>query len=158
VRFPRATRPLSREAASPGDGIGRIIVPVAHSEPSGRWVGRWVGGANVPTTGGWRVNASQPLAELLVGDGGIVLRLRWRFARLAHAETLTATPTDLESVFIIQAKSVLRFRGIGFRRLDGREYYFKTLRGPAILPVLAAHGFRISPTQQRAAKIWRAIP
>jgi hypothetical protein len=103
------------------------------SVPEGSSPLRWSGGANVPTRGGWRVNASTPLAELAVTGGLVVLRLRSPLATLCRAETLSARAADLRTVFPIRSKG--RFRGVGFRRLDGREYYFKTTQIDTILRV-----------------------
>ena len=68
---------------------------------------------------GWplRINASLPLAELTVQGDIVALRLRGPFGKLTRAETLQATPTDLESVFPI--RSTVRFRGVGCQRRDG---------------------------------------
>lgn len=117
---------------------------------------RWIGGANVPTRGGFRVNASLLLAELAI-DGDIVeLRLRGPLGMLTRAETLRAKPVDLQSVFPI--RSTVRFRGVGFRRPDLREYYFKTTRIDDVLDALRSVGFPVSTESQPAAKIWRAAP
>src|SRR4051812_28160710 len=86
---------------------------------------RWIGGANIPTAGGFRVNASMPLAQLTIVSTTVELRLRGPLSRLGRPETLRAKPPDLHSVFPIRTRW-WRFRGIGFRRLDGHEYYFKT--------------------------------
>jgi len=123
------------------------------SSPSSR---RWIGGANVPTRGGYRVNASLLLAELLVGDGELELRLRGPLTKLTRAETLRAKPADLDAVFPI--RSTIRFRGVGFRRPDGREYYFKTTSTDEILRMLGSLGFPVTPEAQPASKIWRARP
>src|SRR3954471_24060727 len=96
---------------------------------------RWVGGANLPTCWGSRVNATSGLAELRLSGSTITLRLRGPLRRLTGGETLTATATDVESVFPIRSTFRLarfcflnpfRFRGVAFRTPDGREYYFKT--------------------------------
>ena len=119
-----------------------------------RW--SWVGGENVPTLGGSRVNASEPLAELSICASIVELRLRGPFARLARAETLRAVRQDLESAFPIRSK--VRFRGVGFRRVDGREYYFKTTKADEILAVLDQQGLPVSMTAQPAAKLWSGVP
>src|SRR6266540_7519767 len=62
--------------------------------------------------------------------------------RLTRAETLRAEPADLDTAFPIRSK--LRFRGVGFRRRDGREYYFKTWRIDEVLGALQAAGFPVS--------------
>jgi hypothetical protein len=114
---------------------------------------RWVGGANLPTKGGWRINASEFLAELVVDHNFLLLRLRGPLPRLTRAETLRVDPVQLAEVFPIRAK--IRFRGVGFRRVDGREYYFKTLQIDNILHALQRFGFPVSPVAQPAAKLWR---
>jgi hypothetical protein len=119
---------------------------------------RWVGGANVPTRGGYRVNAGMTLAELLFADGAVELRLRGPLARLTRAESFKVIASDLGAVFPIRSASILRFRGVGFRRHDGREYYFKTARTDEILGVLDSAGFPVTPKAQPATKIWRSTP
>ncbi|MEU0094886.1 hypothetical protein [Kribbella sp. NPDC006257] len=59
-------------------------------------------------------------------------------------------PAQLAEVFPIRAK--IRFRGVGFRRVDGREYYFKTFHIDNILHALQRFGFPVSPVAQSAAK------
>ena len=108
------------------------------------WRLRWTGGANLPTSGGSRINASEFFAELAVRDGVVELRLRGRLGRLTRAETLRASRNDLKSVFPIRSRSRLgwlRFRGVGFRRVDDHEYYFKTRRTDEILAALRYGGF-----------------
>lgn len=117
---------------------------------------RWIGGASVPTLGGSRVNATEPLAALAIRGNMLELRLRGPLAKLARAETLQARPADLEEVFPIRSR--VRFRGVGFRRPDGREYYFKTWKIDEILDALAGRGFPVSLVNQPAAKIWSTIP
>ena len=117
---------------------------------------RWVGGANVPTLGGLRVNASFPLAELILDRDSLQLRLRGPLNRFARAESIHVKPTDIAEVFPIRAS--FRFRGVGLRRLDGREYYFKTTRCDEILQDLSVAGFQVSWVSQPARKIWRATP
>jgi len=93
---------------------------------------------------------------LAINGDTVELRLRGPLGRIAHAETLQARPADLEQVFPIRSR--VRFRGVGFRRPDGREYYFKTRRIDVILDALRGCGFPVSSLNQPAAKLWRAIP
>jgi hypothetical protein len=106
----------------------------------------WIGGANVPTTGGVRVNASIPLPELLLYGDTIELRLRGPLAKLARSAVLRAKPADLDSVFPI--RSNVRFHGVRFRRPDGREYYFKTTAIDLVLDALRVPGFGGSATRE----------
>ena len=117
---------------------------------------RWIGGANLPTVGGWRVNATEFFAELLLDHNSVELRLRGPLRRLTRAETLLAEPADLSDAFPIRSRA--RFRGVGFRRSDGREYYFKTSQIDPILRALQDLGFPVSMIDQPAAKIWRLKP
>jgi hypothetical protein len=75
---------------------------------------------------------------------------------LTRAETLRAKPEDLDVVFPI--RSTFRFRGVGFRRPDGREYYFKTTSIDEVLAALGSLGFPVTPEAQPPSKIWRARP
>ena len=117
---------------------------------------RWIGGASLPTTGGWRVHASEFLAELLLEENWVELRLRGLLPRLTRAETLRAKPTDLSEAFPIRSR--ISFRGVGFRRPDGREYYFKTGQIDNILRALQDLSFPVSWIDQRASKLWRLEP
>lgn len=121
---------------------------------SAHW--RWIGGASLPTVGGWRINATEFFAELLLDPSMLELRLRGPLVRLTRAETLRVGPTDLAEVFLIRSR--LRFRGVGFRRTDGREYYFKTAQTDTILRALRDFGFPVSTIAQPAAKLWRLKP
>ena len=117
---------------------------------------RWIGGANIPTRHGTRVNADIPLAELSVNSEIVTLRLRGVFSRLFRAEMLQSAPSDLVSIFPIRA--VLRFRGVGFERRNGDEYYFKTTRIDEILAVLDSRDFPVSLESRSAAKLWKGVP
>jgi hypothetical protein len=92
---------------------------------------------------------------LIVDGDSLELRLRG-LARVVRAETLRARPADLEMVFDIRSR--FRFRGVGFRRRDGHEYYFKTFRVDEVLGVLQGAGFPVSPVDQPASKLWRRTP
>ena len=113
---------------------------------------RWIGGANLPTLGGRRVNASEFFAELVLDVNGLKLSLRGPLPRLTRAETLYAMPSDLSEVFPIRSR--LRFRGVGLRRPDGREYYFKTTQTDPILQALQARRFAVSWAARPLAKLW----
>jgi hypothetical protein len=117
---------------------------------------RWIGGANLPTTHSWRVNATEFLAELVVDHNTVELRLRGPLPRLTSAESLRATPSNLQEVFPIRSRA--RFRGVGFRRPDGREYYFKTRQVDDVLHALQNMGFPVSTLAQPASKIWKLKP
>jgi len=110
----------------------------------------------MPTLGGSRVNASEFFAALTLAGAQVELRLRGPLAQLARAETLVAMPIDLEVVFPIRSR--VRFRGVGFRRVDGREYYFKTFKIDEILARLQAAGFPVSMEARPATKIWGTNP
>ena len=102
------------------------------------------------------MNASLLLAELALNDDTLELRLRGPLAKLTRAETLRAKSADLSAIFPIRSRSPLRFQGVGFRRPDGREYYFKTTATSEILNVFGSYGFPVSLEAQKAQKIWRA--
>jgi hypothetical protein len=121
----------------------------------------WIGGANVPTIGGMRVNAGMPFARLTLGDGRVELRFRAFAGRLFRAEGLVAGPSELRSVWPIEGTGLrryLRFRGIGLRNADGHEYYFKTLAADDILRTLESEGFPVTWVVGPAAKIWQGVP
>lgn len=116
---------------------------------------RWIGGANLPTRGGSRVNAGWSLAELVLEGDLLTLQLRGPLNRVFRSKALVAMPTEVDSVFPIDS-SPLRFRGVGFRRSDGLEYYFKTGRAQEILPALRIARFNVSEKPQKATQIWHA--
>ena len=124
--------------------------------PPAQWRRSWLGGANLPTLGGSRIDADLLFAELAIDGDIVVLRLRGPFARLTGAETLRAQRQDLESAFPIRSR--LGYRGVGFRRIDGREYYFKTTKSDEILAALQACGLPVSMSAQPAAKLWSGVP
>ena len=136
-------------------GRRRSLAESTWSEMTPR-VYNWIGGANVPTLGGLRVNAGYPLASLSLENTNITLRLRGRISFLFRSELLFAGPSDVSDVFAIESK--LRFRGVGFRRTDGHEFYFKTGRAKEILPVLHEAGFSVSELPKPASKIWKFTP
>jgi hypothetical protein len=77
---------------------------------------------------------------------------------VTKAEVLLTTPSDIESVYPIRPKGALGYRGVGFRRSNGHDYYFKTSKSDEILSVLQACGFQVSGEAQPATKVWRATP
>lgn len=113
---------------------------------------RIVGGANVPT-GYMRINASWPLATLQYDGRQVAVTVR---GGLFGAKPLFAGPQELASVFMV--RGAYRTRGIGFRLIDGREWYFWTTDRERILSTLAQAGYPVSADEQRARKIWRAEP
>jgi len=115
---------------------------------------RWVGGANLPTTHA-RIDATWPLAELLIGDGHVRVRLR-RLLRWVGGVTLDAGTADIASFFPTRINLVSR---VAIRHIDGREWYFWA--GPrgnrAIRETLRDAGFPID-VDFRPSKAWRLTP
>ena len=63
---------------------------------------------------------------------------------MTKAEVLLTRPSDIESVYPIRPKGAVGFRGVGFRRSNGHDYYFKTSKSDEILSVLRACGIPVS--------------
>jgi hypothetical protein len=148
-----------------GAGLDALvtIAPVTGFGLRERWpdlyaegVWRWVGGLNLPTERGARVNASRPLAELISSGDVVRLRMRWLWP-LWHPEELEAQPADLD--WVSQVEGWIGMRGVGFRRLDGHEFYFKTdLWFTQILAVLSDRGFPVVTGIRKATKQWSSKP
>jgi hypothetical protein len=110
---------------------GRTLTPPAVVEGvvTGKRAAQWTGAADVPTFLG-RINATNPLARLELGDSALTLRLRpaflirWQFA----CEPLVLSPSEVEGVF--PARGRLRAPAIGIRPLHGPPSYFLTAPGP----------------------------
>jgi hypothetical protein len=139
-------------------GVPSVVSAMNNSGSSGGWIG----GANVPTKGGGRVDLSLPFAELIVGKGYLELRLRGLIPRLWQPETLIAKPEDLELIWPIgnprRISALFRFVGVGFKRVDGEEFYFKTGSIRHILDCLEAAGFTITRVNGAARKVWHDEP
>jgi len=114
---------------------------------------RLVGGANVPTAYA-RVNATWPLAVLVLEGSRLSLRLRWP-GRLFGARDLRVTADELVRVYPIQG---FMSPGVGFRNRDGHDFYFWTYKGQQVLETLRRSGYPISYTLEKPSKIWRATP
>jgi hypothetical protein len=74
---------------------------------------RWIGGANLPTRGGWRVNATAPFAAMSLKDGVVRLELRGSFlTRLFRAVPLQVDRSGVQSVFPVRYKLPSLFLGV----------------------------------------------
>jgi hypothetical protein len=137
--------------------VGSVAWPTPLPDHSGIDTGggprlRIVGGANVPN-GYMRMNATWPLATLEYDGRQVSVAIRgWLFG----AKPLFAGPQDLAGVFLV--RGVYRTRGIGFRLIDGREWYFWMTDRERVLSTLAQAGYPVSSEEQKARKIWRAEP
>lgn len=111
---------------------------------------RVVGGANVPTVYA-RVNATWPLAVLVLEGSQLSLTLRWP-GRLFGARDLRVTADELIRVYPIQG---FMSPGIGLTNRDGHDFYFWTYKGQQILETLRRSGYPVSYTVEKPSKIWR---
>ena len=122
----------------------------------------WIGGANLPTTGGSRLNLGMIFAELTLTEGVVELRVRGPMRQVFRPVTLRASPVDLVDVWPIRPRgwvaSLFRFRGVGFLQSNQHEYYFKTFSIEDILGSLREAGFPVSEEARPAGKLWRGIP
>jgi hypothetical protein len=114
---------------------------------------RLVGGASVPTAYA-RVNATWPLAVLVLEGSRLSLRLRWP-GRLFGARDLRVTADELVRVYPIQG---FMSPGVGFTNREGHDFYFWTYKGQQVLETLRRSGYPISYTLEKPSKIWRATP
>jgi hypothetical protein len=79
-------------------------------------------------------------------------------SRVTNAEVLLARPSEVESVYPIRQDGTNRYRGVGFRRPDGHDFYFfRKSKSDEILRVLRVSGFQVSEAEW-ATKVWRATP
>jgi hypothetical protein len=107
----------------------------------------FIGGMNVPVRGGrGRMNATIPLALLIVDDDWLTLQPRW-FA------TLITGPFRTPLSAVVAAYPVhgrLAGGGIGLTTTDEQTAYFWTRHaGDEILRTLAARGIAIDPVARR---------
>jgi hypothetical protein len=117
------------------------------------WGFKCVGGVNLPTAGKRRLNATYPFGLLSVSSDNVLeVRLRSAISRFTRAESLQATPSGLLSVFPV--RSPKGYRGLGFQRTNGVEYYFHTRHIDEILVVLTRVGFSVSAIS-RLPPLWR---
>jgi hypothetical protein len=93
----------------------------------------FIGGLNVRAKFG-RVNASLPLAQLVLGEYTLVLRLR---GPMRHVLIRRALYRDLECVQLVRG---FLTRGVKLRLADHRTWYFWTHRAAVVLAELEARG------------------
>lgn len=112
---------------------------------------RFVGGMNVPSRLG-RMNATMPLAEMLVGRDQLVLRPR-AFARLVLTDFVVPLG-QLASAARLRGQ--LMTSGVALRLRDGNEAYFWTLsQQDAVLEALRARGVSVEAEKRSATAALR---
>jgi hypothetical protein len=108
----------------------------------------FVGGMNVPSSLGGRLNATLPLARLVIGESTMQLQPRW-FARVMFSDF--EVPLS-EIVAAFRLNGTLFTSGVGFQLSDGQLAYFWTWGDQArVLAVVQQRGVPIDPEARRAA-------
>ena len=112
----------------------------------------FTGGANVPTSDSWRLNASIPFASLRVSESTVTLEL----GKVAHLVgdplRLVARLEDLASVYPIRGR--VMSRGVGLRTIDGNDFYFWTPSPANVLALLQERGYPVTDVAEKARKVW----
>lgn len=112
----------------------------------------FTGGANVPTSDSWRLNASIPFASLRVSESTVTLELR-KVAHLAgDPVTLVARPDGLASVYPIRGR--VMSKGVGLRTIEGNDFYFWTRSPSNVLALLRQRGYPVTDVAEKARKVW----
>ena len=107
----------------------------------------FVGGMNVPSTLGGRLNATVPLALLTIGES--TLRIRPRLFGRAMFSDFEARFDQITAAF--RLRGTFMTSGVGFELSDGQVGYFWTLRDQdRILSALQQRGVSIDPVPRRA--------
>jgi hypothetical protein len=117
---------------------------------------RWVGGTSLPTEN-IRRHASWPNGIMTVGPGRVEMRDRLASVRTKKPIELTADPSQVVKAFPIRTRR-FGFRGVGITTSEGRDYYFDTRNGKAILAALTAAGFAVTTEVQNPQKLKLSIP
>ena len=112
----------------------------------------FVGGMNVPARGWGRMNATVPLAELVIDEESLTFRPRL-FARLLTGP-FRVPLAAIEAAYPVGGP--LTSTGVGVSTVDGQTAYFWTRRHvDAVLNVLAGRGVRVERQSRRATASWK---
>jgi hypothetical protein len=112
-------------------------------------VTKFIGGMNVPKRFG-RLNASMPLAELVLETDAIILRPRWISAWVI--DDFAIPVSDVAVAYPLSRRWFAR--GIGIAMTDARVAYFWTNRQDEVLTALRARGLTVDLVPRRAS-LWR---
>jgi hypothetical protein len=109
----------------------------------------FVGGMNVPSTLGGRLNATVPLALLTVREK--TLRIRPRLFGRAMFSDFEVRLNEITAAF--RLRGTFMTAGVGFELSDGQVAYFWTLRDQdRLLSALQQRGVSIDPVARRATR------
>lgn len=107
----------------------------------------FVGGMNVPSSLGGRLNATVPLARLVIDEATLQLQSRW-FGKLMFGD-FEVPLNEITAAFPL--KSSFMAAGVGFQLSDGEVAYFWTLSNQRrVLAVLQHRGVPVDPTPRPA--------
>jgi hypothetical protein len=107
----------------------------------------FVGGMNVPSRLGGRLNATIPMVRLTIGDG--MLRMQPRSFGAVMFTGFDVSLHEIASAFSLRGSFMTA--GVGLELSDGQLAYFWSLRGSSrILAVLRGEGIPIDPEPRRA--------
>jgi hypothetical protein len=115
---------------------------------------RLVGGANVPTRNGLRINLLWPSAVLEVTETKLLMQMR---SPILHdlAKRLDVTPGGVIVVFPVRG---ILLRGVGVTTLEDHDFFFWTHKRELVLDVLSAHNYPVDREVRRPRKAWRGRP
>jgi hypothetical protein len=107
----------------------------------------FVGGMNVPSSLGGRLNATVPLARLVIDETTLQLQSRW-FGKLMFGD-FEVPLNEITAAFPL--KSSFMAAGVGFQLSDGEVAYFWTLSNQQrVLAVLQQRGVPVDPAPRPA--------
>jgi hypothetical protein len=108
----------------------------------------FVGGMNVPSSLGGRLNATVPLALLTIGETSLRIHPRW-FAGAMFSD-FEVPLREVKAAFMLSGSFMTS--GVGFELSDGQVAYFWTRRDrQQVLAALQQRGVLIDPAPRRAA-------
>jgi len=110
----------------------------------------FVGGMNVPSALGFRLNARFPLVALTIGEASLRMHPRWLGAALFS--DFEVPLHEITAAFLL--RSAFLRSGLGFELSDGQRAYFWTFQNKGrVLAVLQQRGVPIDPVPRRAAGV-----
>ena len=110
----------------------------------------FVGGMNVPSALGGRLDASYPLVALTIGEATLRMHPRWLAG--AMFSDFEVPLHEITAAFLL--RGTFMTSGLGFELSDGQLAYFWTLQNKGrVLAVLQQRSVLIDPVPRRAAGV-----
>jgi len=139
----------SRPPASTGRSTGRTVAaaPAVDASKAAKSL-RWVGGGLIPGSIG-NVNATWPLAMLLLRDHELILRVRPRAVTALFGVHGPVRVTTADQVTIFPARGWFGVSGIGIQAAASPACYFYCRDRARLLSTLDGAGFHVTWEEQR---------